>query len=74
MGSGDSDDLFGRGHHQDGAAGPALVVGVHPVVGLLFPDEIQGFVLAGQVIGRRGETGYRDLASETCDPPEGGRS
>ena len=39
--------LAGRGHDQEGAAGLALVVCVDAVVGLLVPNEFEGFVFAG---------------------------
>jgi hypothetical protein len=42
----DANYLVRGHHHQDGAAGLAAVVGVHPVVRLLLTHELERLVLA----------------------------
>ena len=43
----DCNELAHRGQHEKGPAGLALAVDVDAVVGLLFPDVLDGFMLAG---------------------------
>jgi len=50
----DADELAGRQEHKIQAAGLAPTVDVHAVVGLLFPDILGRFVLAG---GQRRDVG-----------------
>lgn len=44
---GDAVDLPGGGHYQKGPARRALVVSVHPFLGLLIPYKLEVLVLAG---------------------------
>ena len=47
MYSWDSEYLTGGGHNKEDSARLALVVGVDAIVGLLVPNEFEGFVFAG---------------------------
>ncbi len=60
LNSRDRDNFPVRSHDEETAAGSAFVIGVDPVVGLLFADVVESFVLAGRHLSAHGSNGiYR---------------
>jgi hypothetical protein len=58
------EDLMGRHHHQECAAGLAPVVGIDSVVGLLLAHELERLVLAGRHRREASGMGFRRLEAE----------